>query len=366
MEDTNLSPEEIIARTVRAILPLDAGAMEKAAARQNVLTKPRGAFGRLEELSILLAGIRRNPLPTTARKAVITFAGDHLTVHQEGIASAPMEVTVQMLENFVRGGAGVNVCARLAGARMMVVDMGVAGPYKPRPEIVNRSQGSGAANMTRGRAMSRSQAAASVAAGIQAVEDLVRTGGLDLLALGEMGIGNTTAASAIFSVITGAPPEEVTGPGAGISPEMREKKVRVIRKALELHRPDPSDALEILSCVGGFEIGGMTGAMLGAASRGIPVVVDGFISTASALLACVLAPECNGYLISGHFSAETGHARGVDFLRKKPLLDLDMRLGEGTGAVLAMGLVEAAARILAEMSTFDEARVIMSEMRDHL
>jgi len=353
----------LLEETIGKIMPPDGTIRARARDRQNNLTKPKGSLGQLEELSITLAGIRRTIRPELPHKAVITFAGDHLTVHEEGIASAPMDVTVQMMANFIAGGAGVNALCRSVGARVAVADMGVALPYPDLPEIYRKSVGKGAANITKGPAMTEDQARRALEGGMEVLFAEARKG-LDIVGIGEMGIGNTTPASAIMALLSGTPVEEVTGPGAGITDELIIRKVDVIKRALAVNRPDRRNGLDILAKVGGFEIGGMAGAMIAAASRSIPVLVDGFISTASAMLAVTIAPACEPYLIPSHFSAETGYGRAMDFMKRKPLLDLGMRLGEGSGAAMAMALCDGACSILNSMSTFAEASVAVAEMRD--
>lgn len=343
-------------KTIAAIKPLDAAAMQAAQARQNTLTKPPGSLGRLEEVSVQLAGIsRRCPPPVPARKRVLLFAGDHGVVRQ-GVSAFPQEVTAQMVLNFVRGGAGVNVLARQAGARVTVVDAGVATTIEPAPVLVCGKIGLGTQDMSLGPAMSREQAVAALDLGVKVAQTELAAG-LDLLICGEMGIGNTTPATAIVAVFTGRNPSEVTGPGTGIDAARIAHKVGVVQRALQVNRPDSADGLDVLTKVGGFEIGGMAGAMLAGAAAGVPVMVDGFIATAAALVAVSLAPAAAGYMIAGHRSAEPGHAAALQKLGLTPLLDLGLRLGEGTGAVLASYLVDAAARTIGEMATFGDAGV---------
>jgi len=338
------------------IAPLDEAAMEAARARQAVLTKPAGSLGRLEALSVQLAGIAgRCPPPIPARKAVIVFAGDHGVVAQ-GVSAYPQAVTPQMVLNFLRGGAAINVLARQAGARMVVVDAGVAEPIPTTAGLVQGKIAPGTADFTLGPAMTRTQAVAALELGARvAREEIAR--GLDLLACGDMGIGNTTPSAAITAVCTGALVRTVTGPGTGIGADALRHKIAVIETAIARNQPDPTDGLDVLSKVGGFEIGAIAGAMLAAGEARVPVVVDGFIATAGALIACLLAPTLRPYLIAGHRSQEPGHDIALAHLGLAPLLDLGLRLGEGTGAVLAFYLVEAAARILNEMATFAEAGV---------
>lgn len=341
---------------VGQVSPLDDAAMAAARARQDRLTKPQGSLGRLEELSVQLAGIAgRCPPPIPTRKAVLVFAGDHGVVAQ-GVSAFPQAVTPQMVLNFLRGGAAINVLARQAGARVTVVDAGVAAHIPPMDGLVQGKIAWGTADFTAGPAMTREQAMAALELGARVVqEELGR--GLDLLACGDMGIGNTTPSAAITAVITGRPPREVTGYGTGISPAALEHKIQVIERAIAVNRPNPSDGLDVLSKVGGFEIGAIAGAMIAAGAARVPIVVDGFIATAGALIACALAPGLRPYLIAGHRSQEPGHDAALAHLGLEPLLDLRMRLGEGTGAVLAFHVVEAAARILSEMATFAEAGV---------
>jgi nicotinate-nucleotide--dimethylbenzimidazole phosphoribosyltransferase len=348
---------ELIAK----IEPLDAAAMHAARLRQDRLTKPRGSLGRLEDLSIQIAGITAKPLPTLEHKVVTVMAGDHGVV-AEGVSAYPQEVTPQMVLNFLRGGAAINVLARHAGARVVVVDMGVACDLPSHPGLLVRKVAYGTANIARGPAMSRDQARQALEAGAGVVEALIADG-LDILATGDMGIGNTTPSAAIAAAITGRTAQEVAGRGTGVDDAGLQRKIDAIRRALEVNQPDPKDGLDVLAKVGGFEIGGLAGAILAAAAHRRPVVVDGFISTAAAMIAVCLAPQARDYLIAAHTSMEQGHHLMMDWIGVSPLLDLKMRLGEGTGAVLAMSLVEAACKALAEMATFDEAGVSEQEAR---
>jgi nicotinate-nucleotide--dimethylbenzimidazole phosphoribosyltransferase len=341
--------------TTAAIRPLDRAAMDKAEARQAILTKPPGSLGRLEAISVQVAGITGRELPRVRDKAVIVMAGDHGVV-AEGVSAFPTAVTAQMVLNFLRGGAAINVLARHVGARVVVVDVGVAANIPPQKGLVVRKVARGTANLRREPAMSRQQAIQSIEVGIAVAEDEIARG-LDIVATGDMGIGNTTPSAAIAAAVTGLPASRVTGRGTGVDDRGLALKVAVIEEALRLHRPDPADGLDVLARVGGFEIGGIAGVILGAAAHRIPVVVDGFISTAGAAIAALLAPQAKPYMISGHKSVEAGHQALLDFLGLVPLVDLDLRLGEGTGAVLGIGLVEAACKLLCEMATFDEAEV---------
>jgi nicotinate-nucleotide--dimethylbenzimidazole phosphoribosyltransferase len=341
--------------TIQAIKPLDETAMRAARARQDSLTKPRGSLGRLEELSIWLAGMKADPFPSVERKAVIVMAADH-GVAQEGVSAYPSDVTAQMVLNFVRGGAAINVLAHQARARVTVVDIGVNADFEPMPGLIRRKVLCGTRNMAQGPAMTREEAGQALQVG---VDVLIKeaANGLDLIATGDMGIGNTTPSSAIAAVLTGLPVEQVVGRGTGIDDQALERKVKVIEQALQLNQPDRNDALDVLHKVGGLEIAGLAGVMIAAVSRRIPIVVDGFISTASAMIAVSLAPGVREYLISSHQSVEIGHQAMLRHLNLKPLLDLNLRLGEGTGSALAFHLVEASTRILREMATFEEAGV---------
>lgn len=339
-----------------SIAPLDAEAMAAARARQDQLTKPTRSLGRLEELAVQLAGITGSAVPQIpSRKAVVVMAADH-GVATEGVSAYPREVTPQMVLNFLAGGAGINVLARVAGARVIVVDMGIATELPPHPDLRVVRVGPGTRSFAHEPAMTRAQAEAAVSAGVSILQR-EREEGLDLVATGDMGIGNTTAASAVVAALTGRPPAEVVGRGTGIDDETYARKVRVVEAALALHSPDPADAVDVLSKVGGFEIAGLAGVIVAAAGLRIPVLLDGFISGAAALVAASLAPACVPYMIAAHRSVEIGHRVVLDRLGLRPLLELDLRLGEGTGAALAMPIVEAAVRAHREMATFAEAHV---------
>jgi nicotinate-nucleotide--dimethylbenzimidazole phosphoribosyltransferase len=318
---------------------------------------PHWALGRLLDLAVDLAGMTRTLEPPLERKVVFVMAGDH-GVTEEGVSAYSSEVTVQMIHNFVQGGAGINVLAEQAGARVVVVDAGVAGDLSDLVEsgqILSRRIAPGTDNIARGPAMSRPQAILSVETGIQTALDF--SSETDLYATGEMGIGNTTPSSAIVSVLCGLSPDDASGCGTGIAETERQWKGQIIDRAIKTNRPDPADALDVLAKVGGFEIGAIAGLILGAAVRRKPVLVDGFISTAGALLAQGLCPASADYMIAAHRSVEPGHQAALAKLKKKPLLDMEMRLGEGTGAALAMHLVEAAVRVMTRMATFEQAGV---------
>jgi nicotinate-nucleotide--dimethylbenzimidazole phosphoribosyltransferase len=346
---------ELLLTTIEMIKPMDEGAMAGARSRQDMLTKPRGSLGVLEELSVKIAGIRRSPLPSLENKAIVVMAADHGVV-AEGVSAYPQEVTRQMVANFLNGNAAINVLARHTGVRLVIVDMGVIGGFEPHPSLLCKMIDFGTKDMTKGPAMSRQQALDTLEAGISVVGAQLELG-LDIMGTGDMGIGNTTAASAIGAAITGLPAAELTGAGTGISEEQLAHKIEMVNRALEVNQPSPDDAIDILAKVGGFEIGGLTGAILAAAANHVPVVIDGFISGAAALIAVKLAPRVKDYLIASHLSAERGHRAMLDYMGLTPLLKLKMRLGEGTGAALGISLAEASVKILKEMLTFDEAGV---------
>lgn len=345
----------LISETIANIQPLDDDAMNAARARQDQLTKPQGALGRLEALSIQIAGITRNARPRFSQPAIITMAGDH-GVARQGVSAYPAEVTPQMVLNFLRGGAAINVLARHVGAHMVVVDMGVASDLPAHPELVVRKIACGTRDISIGPAMTRDEARRAIEAGIEIVTHEIERGA-DIIGTGDMGIGNTTPSAAITATITRRPVKEVTGRGTGVDDAGLARKIATIERALALNKPNPNDALDVLGDVGGFEIGGLAGVMIGAAARRVPVVIDGFISGAAALIAYTLAPAVQPYLIAAHRSVEIGHRAILDHLRLDPLLDLDLRLGEGTGAALGISICIAACKILDEMATFSEAGV---------
>ncbi|MGD9892972.1 MAG: nicotinate-nucleotide--dimethylbenzimidazole phosphoribosyltransferase [Dehalococcoidia bacterium] len=346
---------DALERVIRSIQAPD-GAVEAAArARQSTLTKPPNSLGRMEDLSVWLAGITGVPRPSVGRPTLILAAADHGVTHR-GVSAYPAEVTGQMVRNFAAGGAAVNVLARRTGAAVLIVDAGVATPLDDVPGIIRRSHGFGTADLSIGPAMSRETAAHCLETGIEIAERAIADGA-DIIAVGEMGIGNTTPAAIITAVYTGLLAEAVTGRGTGVSDERFAAKVAIVRDALAFHRPDPTDPIGVLAAVGGFEIGVLAGAMLAAAAARRPVIVDGFITTAAALIANGLTSDLRPYLLAAHRSAEAGHTAALDHLALAPLLDLGMRLGEGTGALLAVSILDAAARLLDEMATFDEAGV---------
>ncbi|MGC9030839.1 MAG: nicotinate-nucleotide--dimethylbenzimidazole phosphoribosyltransferase [Desulfomonilaceae bacterium] len=347
----------VLESVVKGITPQSAAYREKARERLAQLTMPFWALGRLMDLAVDLAGITESVSPPVARRSVVVFAGDHGVV-KEGVSKYPREVTCQMVRNFVNGGAGINAISRVVGAKVIVVDMGTAGPLDDLVrdgKIVSRRIGPGTRNMAAGPAMTREEALASVEAGIRVALELADQ--TDIFATGEMGIGNTTPSSAITAVLANQPAAKVTGRGTGLEEPEFHHKIEVIERAIAVNEPRPDDALDVLAKVGGFEIGGIAGLILGAASLRKPVLLDGFISTAGGLLAHALCQWSAEFMIASHRSVEQGHSVALSHLGKTPLLDLDLRLGEGTGAALAMALVEAAVRILTEVATFEEAAV---------
>jgi nicotinate-nucleotide--dimethylbenzimidazole phosphoribosyltransferase len=344
----------LLQKACAAILPVDQEAAAQTQLRLDAKTKPRRSLGMLEDLACRLAAIYRTPTPPVPAKAVVVMAADH-GVTEEGVSAYPVEVTAQMVQNFAAGGAAINVLARQAGARIVVVDMGTKAADVPNG-VRNERLGPGTANMTLGPAMSRQHAVQALETGIRLAAELAADG-IGLIAVGDMGIGNTTSASAVTSILTQTPIEEVTGTGTGIDAARLGRKIDAIKRALAVNKPDPHDPLDVLSKVGGFEIGGLAGMMLGAAAHKIAVVLDGFITGAAALLAVGLAPQLRDYLVAGHRSVEPGHGVLLRHLKYVPLLELQMRLGEGTGAVLAFHLLEASLRILREMATFSSAGV---------
>lgn len=340
---------------VSRITPLDAAAMRSARERHDQLAKPRGSLGRLEELAARLAGITGQMIPSLGRKAVIVLAADH-GVAAQGVSAYPQEVTAQMVGNFLAGRAAINILARRAGARVVVGDVGVAADLPAHPDLILRKVRFGTRDMAVGPALERREAEAAIEAGIDIFETEHRRG-LDLVATGDMGIGNTTASSAIIAAISGRPPAAVTGRGTGLDEAGCTHKVAVIERALAVNRPDPNDPLDVLAKVGGLEIAGLVGVILAGAAHRVPVVLDGFIAGAAALLATELCPRARDYLIAAHNSAEAGHRVALERMELAPLLNLDLRLGEGTGAAMAMHLIDDAVALLKEMPTFVEAQV---------
>ncbi len=343
---------------IKGIKPVDRGWRVKARRRLNDLAIPLNSLGSLLDLAEQLAAIKETMTPSVTRKMVVTMAGDHGVV-AEGVSAFPQEVTPQMVRNFVAGGAAINVLAGAASAGVTVVDMGVAADFTDLVEqkkILGYKVAHGTQNMARGPAMTRKQAVEAVEVGIEIASSLIESG-IELLGTGDMGIGNTTPSSAILAVFSGKSPQLVTGRGTGIGDSALNNKIRVIEQAISINKPDPKDALDVLSKIGGFEIGGIAGLVLGAAYYRIPVVIDGLISSAGALVAKNLAPTAADYMIAAHRSVEPGHQYMLEELGLKPILNLNLRLGEGTGAALAFPIIEAASRIIHKMLTFTDAGV---------
>lgn len=340
---------------VNQIEDVDHSLMVKTQERLDSLTKPLGSLGRLEEVAKQVAGIVRDPRPKILWKTVFTLAADH-GVTSEGVSAYPKDVTPQMVLNFLKGGAGINVLARHAGAEVVVADFGVAADLSRLAGLTHCKVRSGTNNIAQGPAMSEEEALEAICAGIDLVRRHAKPG-IGLIGTGDMGIGNTTPASALAAVFTGLPVTEVTGRGTGIDDFTLHHKIQVIEKALAVNNPNAGNPLEVLAQVGGFEIAGLVGVIIASASLKIPVLIDGFISGAAALVACHLAPKAKGYVIASHQSVERGHAHMLKHLELEPLLNLRLRLGEGTGAALAMPIVEAACKILDEMATFAQAGV---------
>ncbi|WP_371592474.1 nicotinate-nucleotide--dimethylbenzimidazole phosphoribosyltransferase [Streptomyces virginiae] len=349
-------PHDLLSETVASIRPLDAKALGEAWERQKRMTKPAGALGMLEIISAQLSGLSRVcPPPIPEPAAVAIFAGDH-GVHAQGVTPWPQEVTTQMVANFLGGGAVCNAFANQVGAEVCVIDVGVAGDLPATPGLLPRKVRPGTADLSTGPAMTREEAVAAIEVGIETARDLVAAGNKALLT-GEMGIANTTVSAALISVFTGVDPAEVTGRGTGINDETHARKVEVVRRALELHQPDPADPIGVLAAIGGLEHAAIVGLLLGGASLRTPVILDGVSAGAAALVARAIAPESLSACIAGHRSAEPGHVAALNKLGLRPLVDLDLRLGEGTGALLALPLVQSAARAMHEVATFDSAGV---------
>lgn len=344
-----------LASAIAALGPLDEAAASAAQARLDRLTKPLGSLGCLEDLIVQLAGICGQSIPDVADRAFVVMAADH-GIASAGVSAYPAEVTGQMVQNFLAGGAAISVLGRFHRARIVVVDMGVSVPCIARAGLVSRRIGPGTRDFSREPAMARGDVTTAIDVGIEIAEELAADG-CRLLVPGEMGIGNSTAAAALVAALTGRSAGEVTGRGTGLDDAGLARKVSIIDAALALHAPDPRDPIGVLAALGGFEIAGLVGLLLGAGAAGMPVVLDGFIVGSAALAAVRLAPALGPRLIAGHRSAEPGHRVVLDALGLRPLLDLDLRLGEGSGAAIALGVIDAAVRLQAEMATFEEAAV---------
>jgi len=345
-----------IAEIVQNIRPINFKLMERAQNKLDNLTKPQGSLGRLENFAKRVVGISGTLSPTIKRKVIFVMAGDH-GVAEEGVSAFPQEVTFQMVYNFIQGGAAINVLANHIGAKIIVVDMGVAKDFPPGKGIVVKKIAYGTKNIVKGPAMSKVEAERAIIAGIEVFEDELSRKRIDIIGLGEMGIANTTSSSAIVACLTKSKVEDVTGRGTGINKKQIKNKIEVIKRALEINKPNPQDGFDVLSKIGGFEIGGLVGCILASAAHQVPVVIDGFISVASALIAVTIAPQAADYIFSSHNSVEKGHKITLDYLGKTPMFDLNMRLGEGTGAALGISFIEAGVKILNEMATFAGAGV---------
>jgi nicotinate-nucleotide--dimethylbenzimidazole phosphoribosyltransferase len=346
----------LLEQTLKRIRPLDFTLAKLAQARLDQLTKPRESLGRLEELAVRCALITGQERPQVDAKVLFVFCADH-GVSAAGVSAYPQEVTAQMVYNFLRGGAAITVLARQLNITVRVVDLGVDADFDPQlPGLIHGKIGRGTANLAEGPAMSQEATLRAVETGISLTEEAIDNGA-HLLGVGEMGIGNSTAAAALLSAFSGIMPEELTGSGTGIDEATRRKKTEIVRRALVSNQPDPADPLSVLAKLGGYEIAGIVGACLAGAARRVPVVIDGFIATAGAWVASALHPGVKDCLIFAHLSAEQGHSRVLAALQVQPLLNLGMRLGEGTGAALGMGLVESGVRLFNEMATFAEAGV---------
>ena len=346
--------------TLQKISPLNSDFFERAQKRLDNLTKPQGSLGRLEEFAGRLLAITENDMPKLDKKVVFTFAGDH-GVAEEGVSAFPKEVTPQMVLNFLNGGAGINVLARHAGAEVVVVDMGVDFDFtdaeaKHTVPLLIKKVMRGTRNMRKGPAMTREEAEKCISIGIELATEYAKKG-YCLFGTGDMGIANTTPSAAIASLLTGKTVSEVTGKGTGIGDDALKNKIKVIEDSIALNSPDPNDPVDVLAKVGGTEIGAIAGLIIGAAANRVPVVIDGFISTAGALIAYCIEPKTKDYMFAAHKSVEVGHTAMLEKIGLRPILDLDLRLGEGTGAALAMFVIEAGLKIYKEMATFGEAGV---------
>jgi len=349
------TPDVLFEETIRRIQPVDPDLLEGARARQRLLTKPEGSLGRLEEVANRFAGIFGTLAFPHSKPRIVVFAGDH-GVCAEGVNPFPQEVTTQMVLNFVRGGAAINCLARTCGVELKVVDVGVIGPLPKITGLIDRNVAKGTRNFCHGPAMTHQETLAALCVGIEMALEAV-TDQCDLLGFGEMGIGNSTTASAVTAALTNRTVREVVGKGTGADPDCLMRKISAVERALELHRENLDDPFKLLMSIGGLEIAAMCGFCLGAAANRRPVLTDGFIATASAALAVRLQPNVRDYLFAAHTSTEPGHAYLLELIGQRPLLNLDMRLGEGTGAALAMKVVQAGAAALMEMATFESAGV---------
>lgn len=349
----------LMQETLTKIQPVDHEMLRQAQTKLDGKTKPLGSLGRLEEFACRFAAITGSLNPNTDKKVIFTFAGDHGVV-EEGLSAFPKEVTTQMIFNFLNGGAGVNVLARHVGADVRVIDIGVDHDFGRLPGLIDCKVARGTRNFTRGPAMTPKQTVAAIEVGIN-LANQAKADGVSMVGTGEMGIGNTTPSSAIIAAISGKSARDVTHRGTGIDDRMLQHKIRVIEQGIRVNKPDPGNPLDVLAKVGGLEIAGIAGLVIGAAANRLPVVVDGFISTAGALIASELNPHVKEYIFAAHQSVEIGHRFMLERIGAEPVLDLRLRLGEGTGAALAMGLIEAGVKVLKEMASFDEAGVSEGE-----
>ncbi len=346
---------ETVLQLIKAVKPVDGTFRSAAQKKIDLKTKPLGALGRVEKLAVSLSLLQNSLFPVVRKKKMLIFAGDHGVV-EEGVSAFPAKVTVQMVENFLAGGAAINVFCKHYNITLSIVDMGVNGTFALHPFLIDKKVARGTNNFAVDRAMSIEKAVLAIEYGAQVIaEEEVEAG--DVIGLGEMGIGNTTSATAVISVITGKSIQELTGRGTGVDDEGLKRKIEVLEKALAYHCPDPDDIIDLLSRVGGFELGGICGAVLAAASRGCCVVLDGIISTAAGLLAYKLCPEISGYLVAGHRSVEHGQAAALEYMGLEPVVNLNMRLGEGTGAAVTINMLELAAMVMCDMASFEEAGV---------
>ncbi|KKN05456.1 hypothetical protein LCGC14_1087130 [marine sediment metagenome] len=350
---------KLLKDTVSKIKPLDKEVMEQAQERLDNLTKPLGSLGYLEQLAKQVCGITGTLTPSVEKKTVLVMAADH-GITKKGVSLFPQEVTPQMVLNFVAGGAGINVLARHVDATVVVTDVGIASDMDSSLPIKHKKIALGTQDFSEEAAMSKEQAIAAIEAGIEVAFEQIENGA-QIIATGDMGIGNTSASSAIVACLSGMDTSLVTGRGTGLDDDALIKKAKVINEALTMHKPDPTDGLDVLEKVGGFEIGAIAGVCLACAAKRIPVVIDGFISGAGALIASRLNPEATSFMIAAHKSVEQGHQIALKILNLRNIFDMDLRLGEGTGAALAMNVIEASIKILNEMATFSEASVSESE-----
>lgn len=354
-------PGPMCTTVINAIEPLSEELYPKAMAKIDDKTKPLGALGRLESLAVQLCRIQNTLYPGIGNKHLFVFAGDH-GVTEEGVSAYPSEVTAQMVENFLNGGAAINVLCRHHDIRMNVVDMGVNYDFKPHKDLISKKVAKGTRNFAIEPAMTQAQMITALENGMTVFLDAFEQLPMDIVGLGEMGIGNTTSAAAIICAVTGITPVQAAGRGTGVDDKGLEHKIEVIQRVLDFHCPGSDNGFEILQKIGGYEIAGIAGAVLAAASKKCAVVLDGVISTAAGLVAYIINPDIQGYLISGHKSVEHSQKAALSYMKLKPLIDFDMRLGEGTGAALAMDMADAACKIMCEMASFDEAKVARSSL----